>query len=105
MCLGFFVVGFSFSTQVEMLASIFQSLANKSHSSGYTMPILHYCLIRVSPQFLLNVFVLISITVAWTGVMHGFFGLGAFASPLVATAMVSRGIPVRTPACVHLGFM
>ncbi len=31
----------------------------------------------------------------WTGVLHGIYGLGGFASPLVATAMVSRGIPVK----------
>ena len=30
----------------------------------------------------------------WTGILHGIYGLGGFASPLVATAMVSRGIPV-----------
>lgn len=33
----------------------------------------------------------------WTGVLHGVYGLGAFASPLVATAMVTRGVPVRPP--------
>ena len=32
----------------------------------------------------------------WTGLLHGIYGLGAFASPLVATAMASRGIPVRS---------
>ena len=30
----------------------------------------------------------------WTGILHGIYGLGAFASPLVATAMVTRGVPV-----------
>lgn len=29
----------------------------------------------------------------WTGILHGIYGLGAFASPLVATAIASRGIP------------
>ncbi|KAI0732780.1 MFS general substrate transporter [Fomitopsis betulina] len=29
----------------------------------------------------------------WTGLLHGIYGLGAFASPLVATAMASHGIP------------
>ncbi|KAI0751047.1 major facilitator superfamily domain-containing protein [Daedaleopsis nitida] len=31
----------------------------------------------------------------WTGILHGIYGLGAFVSPLMATAMVSRGVPVR----------
>lgn len=31
----------------------------------------------------------------WTGALHGIFGLGAFASPQAATAMISRGLPVR----------
>ncbi len=30
----------------------------------------------------------------WTGVLHGIYGLGAFASPQVATVMVTRNIPV-----------
>ncbi|KZT71492.1 MFS general substrate transporter [Daedalea quercina L-15889] len=29
----------------------------------------------------------------WTGLLHGIYGLGAFASPLVATAMASHGVP------------
>jgi len=29
----------------------------------------------------------------WTGLLHGIYGLGSFASPLVATAIVSRGVP------------
>lgn len=32
----------------------------------------------------------------WTGILHGIYGLGAFASPLVATSMVTKGIPVRS---------
>ena len=35
----------------------------------------------------------------WTGILHGIYGLGAFASPLVATAIVSRQVPVR---CLQL---
>lgn len=30
----------------------------------------------------------------WTGVLHGIYGLGAFASPQVATVMVTRNIHV-----------
>lgn len=30
----------------------------------------------------------------YTGILHGIYGLGAFASPLVATAMVTHGVPV-----------
>ncbi|THH19893.1 hypothetical protein EW146_g1337 [Bondarzewia mesenterica] len=29
----------------------------------------------------------------YTGFLHGIYGLGAFASPLVATAMITRGVP------------
>ena len=32
----------------------------------------------------------------WTGILHGIYGLGAFVSPLIATAMISRGVPVSS---------
>ncbi|EPQ54037.1 MFS general substrate transporter [Gloeophyllum trabeum ATCC 11539] len=38
-------------------------------------------------------FALLSKPLIYTGFLHGVFGLGAFASPLVATAMVTRGAP------------
>ncbi|KZT18277.1 MFS general substrate transporter [Neolentinus lepideus HHB14362 ss-1] len=38
-------------------------------------------------------FALLSRPLVYTGLLHGVFGLGAFASPLVATTMVTRGVP------------
>ncbi|KAJ3551881.1 hypothetical protein NM688_g4454 [Phlebia brevispora] len=38
-----------------------------------------------------------------TGFLHGIYGLGAFASPQVATAMVSRGIPYNLFYTTNIG--
>ncbi|KAI0340894.1 MFS general substrate transporter [Trametopsis cervina] len=38
-------------------------------------------------------FATLSKPLMWTGFLHGVYGLGAFASPQVATAMLVRGIP------------
>ncbi|TFK45379.1 MFS general substrate transporter [Heliocybe sulcata] len=38
-------------------------------------------------------FALLPKPLVYTGVLHGIFGLGAFASPLVATTMVTKGVP------------
>ncbi|TFY77056.1 hypothetical protein EWM64_g6956 [Hericium alpestre] len=39
----------------------------------------------------------------YTGVLHGIYGLGAFASPLVATAMITRGVPYHLFYLTNLG--
>ena len=37
----------------------------------------------------------------WTGILHGIYGLGAFISPLLATVMVTHGIPVSNRLPVY----
>ncbi|KAI0092704.1 MFS general substrate transporter [Irpex rosettiformis] len=39
----------------------------------------------------------------WTGCLHGIYGLGAFASPQVATAMLIRGVPYNVFYTTNVG--
>ncbi|OBZ70191.1 hypothetical protein A0H81_09628 [Grifola frondosa] len=39
----------------------------------------------------------------WTGLLHGIYGIGAFVSPLIATAMVTRGIPYHIFYTTNIG--
>ncbi|KAI0770849.1 MFS general substrate transporter [Irpex lacteus] len=39
----------------------------------------------------------------WTGCLHGIYGLGAFASPQVATAMLVRGVPYNIFYTTNVG--
>ncbi|CDO73790.1 hypothetical protein BN946_scf185015.g119 [Trametes cinnabarina] len=48
-------------------------------------------------------FATLSKPLVYTGILHGIYGLGAFASPQVATAMVTRGIPYRLFYTTNIG--
>lgn len=80
MCFGFFVVGSAFASQVSLY------VLRETYVSQ-----------RIVSQFgLCNAyFALLPRPMTWTGILHRVYGLGAFASPLVATSMVTKGIPVR----------
>lgn len=81
MCFGFFVVGSAFATQVSPI-HLDQNMDRLMHDK---LGLFNSYFARLNKPLL------------WTGCLHGVYGLGAFASPQVATAMLLKGIPVSFP--------
>ncbi|KAI0832679.1 MFS general substrate transporter [Trametes gibbosa] len=90
-------VGFGHAMLISVLVELAGNIINSSQQKNFGLMCFAYFVIGIAFATQLGLcnayFATLNKPLMWTGILHGIYGLGAFASPLVATAMVSRGVP------------
>ncbi|KAI0776201.1 MFS general substrate transporter [Trametes elegans] len=90
-------VGFGHAMLISILVELAGNIINSSQQVNFGLMCFGFFVVGMAfaTQFgLCNAyFALLPKTLMWTCILHGIYGLGSFASPLVATAVVSRGVP------------
>ncbi|RDX53842.1 MFS general substrate transporter [Lentinus brumalis] len=90
-------VGFGHAMLISTMVELIGNVINSSQQRNFGLMCFGYFVVGSAFSTQLGLcntyFANLKNPLMWTGVLHGIYGLGGFASPLVATAMVSRGIP------------
>ncbi|KII94865.1 hypothetical protein PLICRDRAFT_128164 [Plicaturopsis crispa FD-325 SS-3] len=90
-------VGFGNAISIAVVIEIIGNVINASQQKSFGVMGFGFFVVGIAFAMQLGFcnayFNLLPQPLKWTGVLHGIYGLGAFASPLVATAMVTRGVP------------
>lgn len=92
-------IGFGSALLAAVAIELIGNVINASQQASFGLMCFGFWIIGIAFATQLGLcntyFTLLKKPLLYTGFLHGMFGLGAFASPLVATAMVTRGIPVQ----------
>ncbi|TCD69232.1 hypothetical protein EIP91_008335 [Steccherinum ochraceum] len=90
-------VGFGHALSIAVLVELIGNVINSSQQVNFSLMCFGFFVVGCAFATQLGLcnayFAALDKPLLWTGILHGIYGLGAFASPLVATAMVSRGVP------------
>ncbi|KAH9850829.1 MFS general substrate transporter [Lenzites betulinus] len=90
-------VGYGHAMLISVIVELAGNIINSSQQKNFGLMCFAYFVIGIAFATQLGLcnayFAILNKPLMWTGILHGIYGLGAFASPLVATAMVSRGVP------------
>ncbi|KAI0638434.1 MFS general substrate transporter [Trametes polyzona] len=90
-------VGYGHAMLISILVELAGNIINSSQQVNFGLMCFAYFVIGTAFATQLGLcnayFAILKKPLMWTGILHGIYGLGAFASPLVATAMVTHGVP------------
>ncbi|KAJ8473688.1 hypothetical protein ONZ51_g7709 [Trametes cubensis] len=90
-------VGFGHAMLISIIIELAGNIINSSQQVNFGLMCFGFFVVGTAfaTQFgLCNAyFATLNKPLMWTSILHGIYGLGSFASPQVATAMVSRGVP------------
>ncbi|KAH9938016.1 MFS general substrate transporter [Fomitopsis serialis] len=90
-------IGFGYAFCVSAIVELAGNIINSSQQKSFSVMCFGFFVVGTAFATQLGLcnayFATLPKPLMWTGLLHGIYGLGAFASPLVATAMASRGIP------------
>ncbi|KAI0774519.1 MFS general substrate transporter [Fomes fomentarius] len=91
------------STLVEMVGNII----NSSQQVNFGLMCFGFWVVGVAFATQLGLcnayFATLNKPLMWTGILHGIYGMGAFVSPLVATVMVTKGVPFHLFYTTNIG--
>ncbi|OCH95942.1 MFS general substrate transporter [Obba rivulosa] len=90
-------VGYGHALCISIIVELMGNVINCSQQVNFGLMCFGFFVVGLAfaTQFgLFNAyFAILDKPLLWTGVLHGIYGFGAFLSPLIATTMVTRGIP------------
>ncbi|KAA1473487.1 MFS general substrate transporter [Dentipellis sp. KUC8613] len=90
-------IGFGRALCVSVLIELVGNIINSSQQKSFGLMCFGYFVVGIAFAGQLGLFnayfAVLRKPLLYTGVLHGIYGLGAFASPQVATAMVTHGVP------------
>ncbi|PCH36403.1 MFS general substrate transporter [Wolfiporia cocos MD-104 SS10] len=90
-------VGFGHALSIAVVVELMGNVINSSQQRSF--PLMCFGFFVVGSAFATQLglcnayFAILHKPLLWTGILHGIYGFGSFASPLVATAIASRGVP------------
>ncbi|KAI0082345.1 MFS general substrate transporter [Panus rudis PR-1116 ss-1] len=100
-------VGFGHALCIAIVVELMGNVINCSQHKSFGLLCFGFFVVGLSFATQLGIcnayFACLDKPLVWTGLLHGIYGLGAFASPLVATAMVTRGIPYNLFYTTNVG--
>ncbi|KAI0353089.1 MFS general substrate transporter [Trametes cingulata] len=100
-------VGYGHAMLISLLVELAGNIINSSQQVNFGLMCFGFFVVGMAfatQLSLCNVyFATLNKPLMWTGILHGIYGLGAFASPQVATVMVSRGIPYNLFYTTNVG--
>ncbi|CAL1700496.1 unnamed protein product [Somion occarium] len=100
-------VGFGHALCTSVVVELLGNVINSSQQVNF--PLMCFGFFTVGSAFATQLglcnayFAALDKPLLWTGLLHGIYGLGAFASPLVATAMVTHGVPYHLFYTTNVG--
>ncbi|EIM87901.1 MFS general substrate transporter [Stereum hirsutum FP-91666 SS1] len=100
-------IGFGRALLVAVAIELVGNAINSSQQVNFNLMCFGFWVVGVAFATQLGLchayFALLRRPLMYTGILHGIYGLGAFASPLVATAMVTHGIPYHLFYVTNVG--
>ncbi|KAI0686005.1 MFS general substrate transporter [Cytidiella melzeri] len=99
--------GFGRTLSIAMVVELIGNVINCSQRKSYNLMCFGFFVVGSAFATQLGLFnsyfARLSKPLLWTGLLHGVYGLGAFASPQVATAMLVRGVPYNIFYTTNVG--
>ncbi|KAH9833683.1 MFS general substrate transporter [Rhodofomes roseus] len=90
-------VGFGYALCISVIVELTGNIINSSQQKSFPLMCFGFLVVGMAFATQLGLcnayFAALPKPLMWTGILHGIYGLGAFASPLVATAMTTHGVP------------
>ncbi|TBU33086.1 MFS general substrate transporter [Dichomitus squalens] len=100
-------VGFGHAMLISAMVELAGNIINSSQQRSFGLMCFGFFVVGMAFATQLGLcnayFAILNKPLMWTGILHGIYGLGAFASPLVATAMVTRGVPYHLFYTTNVG--
>ncbi|KAL4243879.1 Major Facilitator Superfamily Transporter [Abortiporus biennis] len=100
-------VGFGHAVCISVIIELMGNVINSSQQVSFNLMCFGFFVVGIAFATQLGLcnayFATLDRPLLWTGVLHGIYGLGAFASPLVATAMVTKGVPFHIFYTTNIG--
>ncbi|OSD04588.1 MFS general substrate transporter [Trametes coccinea BRFM310] len=100
-------IGFGHAMLISLLIELAGNIINSSQQVNFGVMCFGFFVVGTAFATQLGLcnayFATLKKPLIYTGILHGIYGLGAFASPQVATAMVTRGVPYRFFYTTNIG--
>ncbi|KAI0650491.1 MFS general substrate transporter [Trametes meyenii] len=100
-------VGYGHAMLISMLVELAGNIINSSQQVNFGLMCFGFFVVGMAFATQLGLcnayFAILPKPLMWTGILHGIYGLGSFASPLVATAMVTHGVPYHLFYTTNVG--
>ncbi|KAH9942578.1 major facilitator superfamily domain-containing protein [Amylocystis lapponica] len=100
-------VGFGHALCIAVIVELMGNIINSSQQTSFAVMCFGFFVVGLAFSTQLGLFnayfAILPSPLMWTGLLHGIYGLGAFASPQVATAMVTRGVPYHLFYTTNVG--
>ncbi|KZT24571.1 MFS general substrate transporter [Neolentinus lepideus HHB14362 ss-1] len=100
-------VGFGRALCLAVVVELIGNIINSSQASHFGLMCFGFFVVGTAFATQLGLcnayFALLPKPLVWTGLLHGIYGLGAFASPLVATVIVTKGLPYNLFYTTNIG--
>ncbi|KAI1796140.1 MFS general substrate transporter, partial [Ganoderma leucocontextum] len=100
-------VGYGHTMLISAMVELAGNIINSSQQANFGLMCFGFFVVALAFATQLGLcnayFAILDKPLMWTGILHGIYGLGAFASPLLATAMVIRGVPYHLFYTTNIG--
>ncbi|PIL37379.1 MFS general substrate transporter [Ganoderma sinense ZZ0214-1] len=100
-------VGYGHTMLISVMIELAGNIINSSQQANFGLMCFGFFVVGLAFATQLGLcnayFATLDKPLMWTGILHGIYGLGAFASPLLATAMVTRGVPYHLFYTTNIG--